>query len=135
MDESQQQVGQQNRRHENSGVSGVTLGAEAGQGLIFVVEGGDHVQETKGVERQQGTAGRPYKSQVATLVAKTGVYLNEDAETGAINVTQSGEIQQQPAGPAGDQFFQLGSQQLALTVADGRPSPEVQDDDVAGFTD
>src|SRR5262245_54922891 len=122
-------------RNESSGVSGVTLEAKAGQGLIFVVEGRDHVQEAKGVERQQGTAGRPYKSQVATLVAKAGIYLNDDAEAGTIYVAQSCEIQQELASPIGDQFFQLGSQQLALTVADGRPSLEVQDGDIAGFTD
>jgi len=118
-----------------SRLSEVAFGTEAGEGIVLIVEGGDQVQQAQNVERKQCAAGRAYETQVAALPSKPGTNLYDDAESGTIHVTEVGEIQQDLAGAIGDQLFQLGSQQIALTIADGGPALKVQDGDIAGLAD
>jgi len=50
-------------------------------------------------------------------------------------VSQFGEIQDELVGAVGDELIESGPEQVALAVADRRPSAEVEDGDVAvGFT-
>jgi hypothetical protein len=123
-----------NRSIGSSGLRDVTLRAEAGQGVVFVVKGGDQVQQAKNVERKQRAASRAYEPQVTALASKGHTCFNDDAEAGTIYMAQAGEIQQELARAVGDQLFQPGSQQLALTIVDGGPSLKVQNGDIARFT-
>lgn len=116
-------------------MSDVTLWwAKAGQGFFLGIESGNQVEQAQDVEGNQCPAGRAYEPQIAALPSQRDTDLDDDAKAGTIHVGEVDEIQQDISGPAGNQLFQPVSQQLALTIADGGPALEVQDGDVAGFT-
>ena len=116
---------QTENRRRSSRLGGGTAAAEAGKRIGFVVEGADQVEQAQDVEGHQRGTARPYDAQVATLVASGDAYLDDDAEAGTIHVGEFGEIEHKLASAIGDELIQTGSEQVALTVADGRPAAQV----------
>jgi len=112
-----------------------TASPEAGHGLGLILETRDDFEQVQHAEYLAHAATRTEESQAATLACERDISRSNDAKAGTIDLAQVCEIQEQLAHAAVEQALETAAQQLAFTVADGRPSAKVQYGDIAILPD
>jgi len=113
-------------------MEGTSRMGEAGEGGRFVVEAGDDFLEVQSLEDEEDVAVGAKETEAAVPCTEGGEGPDDGAETGAVELDEVFEVEDDVTRASVNQFAELGAQ-VVVGAADGRFALEVEDGDVAGL--